>query len=124
MSRSFSSTDKSHKIPYPYLLFLSCNLKTTGMTALARLEKDFTENVMGYSALGIVLSTCLGSIAIFQILNFGHGLINMALVLLCVSICTMHNAAILTVQKPTMIFKLLMASTIINSLVILTSLFI
>lgn len=94
------------------------------MTALARLEKDFTENVMGYSALGIVLSTCLGSIAIFQILNFGHGLINMALVLLCVSICTMHNAAILTVQKPTMIFKLLMASTIINGLVIFTSLFI
>tara|TARA_A100000171_G_C2140629_1_gene155977 strand:- start:6958 stop:7242 length:285 start_codon:yes stop_codon:yes gene_type:complete len=94
------------------------------MTALARLEKDFTENVMGYSALGIVLSTCVGSIAIFQILNFGHGVLNMALVLVCVAVCSLHNAAILTVQKPTLIFKLLMASVLINSFVIVTSLFI
>tara|TARA_R100000935_G_scaffold15425_2_gene30845 strand:- start:62305 stop:62589 length:285 start_codon:yes stop_codon:yes gene_type:complete len=94
------------------------------MTALARLEKDFTENVMGYSALGIVLSTCVGSIAIFQILNFGHGVLNMALVLVCVAVCSLHNAAILTVQKPTLIFKLLMASVLINSFVIVISLFI
>ena len=94
------------------------------MTALARLEKDFTENVMGYSALGIVLSTCVGSIAIFQILNFGHGVLNMALVLVCVAVCSLHNAAILTVQKPTLIFKLLMASVLINSFVIEISLFI
>lgn len=94
------------------------------MTALVRLEKDFKENVMGYSALGIILSTCLGSIAILQILKFGHGLLYMALVMLCVTICTMHNAAILTVQKPALIFKLLVASTLINGLVIIATLFI
>ncbi|NND87885.1 MAG: hypothetical protein HKM28_01410 [Flavobacteriaceae bacterium] len=94
------------------------------MTALTKLEKDFTNNVMGYSALGIILSTSLGSIAIFQILNFGYEFKHMALVMLCVSICTAHNAAILTVQKPKLIFQLLVASTLINSIVILISLFV
>ena len=94
------------------------------MTTFAKLEKDFTENVMGYSVLGIILSTCLGSIAIYQILKFGNGFLNMALVMLCVTICSMHNAAILTVQKPILIYRLLTASIIINGLIILTSLFI
>lgn len=94
------------------------------MKTLAKLETDFTKNVMGYSALGTILSTCLGSIAIFQILNFGYGFVNMAIVMICVAICTMHNAAILTVQKPAIIFKLLIASTIINSLIIFISLFV
>ena len=93
------------------------------MTTFAQLEKDFTNNVMGYSALGIILSTCLGSIASMQILSFGHGFWHMALVMLCVGICTAHNAAILTVQKPKLIFKLLVGSTIFNTLVILVSLF-
>lgn len=91
------------------------------MNALANLEKDFTKNVMGYSALGIILSTCLGSIAILQTLSFGYGFLQMAIVLLVVAICSMHNAAILTVQKPKLIFKLLVASTVLNTLIIVTS---
>ncbi len=93
------------------------------MTALTRLEKDFTANVMGYSALGIILSTCLGSIAIMQILSFGNGPLQLALVMVCVGICSIHNAAILTVQKAGFIFKLLLASIAINSIIILISLF-
>ena len=89
------------------------------MTALAKLENDFTKNVMGYSALGIILSTCLGSIAVMGTLMHGNGLIQMSVVLLVVIICSMHNAAILTLQKPSLIFKLLVTSTIINSLIIL-----
>ena len=92
------------------------------MTTLAKFEKDFTTNVMGYSALGIILSTCLGAVAILQILQYGHGILHLTLVMICVAICSMHNAAILTVQKPVTIFKLLLASTFINTMVILVSL--
>lgn len=93
------------------------------MTALTRLERDFTQNIMGYSALGIILSTCLGSIAIMQILSFGNGPFQLSLVMVCVAICSIHNAAILTVQKAAFIFKLLLASIAINSIIILISLF-
>ncbi len=93
------------------------------MTTLGKLEKDFTKNIMGYSAMGIVLSTCLGSIAIMQILTFGYGFLQMTLVMICLMICTLHNAAIISVQKPQLIFKLLVTSVIINTLVLFISLF-
>lgn len=94
------------------------------MNTLANLEKDFSNNVMGYSALGIILSTCLGSIAVMQTLTYGYGMFQMAIVLFTVMICSAHNAAILTVQKPSMIFKLLVASTISSVLIIIASLII
>jgi hypothetical protein len=89
------------------------------MTAITKLQNDFTQNVMGYSAAGIILSTCLGSIAVMAALTHGNGLIPMLLVLTTISICSIHNAAILTLQKPALIFKLLIASVIINTLIII-----
>ncbi|HIB47151.1 MAG TPA: hypothetical protein EYO35_02480 [Flavobacteriaceae bacterium] len=91
------------------------------MTLLANLEKDFTKNIMGYSTMGIIISTCLGSIAIMQTLTFGNGFLQMAIVMLCVAICSAHNAAILTLQNPKLIFKLLGASVVLNTLVIIIS---
>ena len=93
------------------------------MSAITQLEKDFTKNSLGYSALGIILSTCIGSVAIFQILQFGHSFWYMAAVLLCVTICSLHNAAILTVQAPKLIFRLLVLSVLVNSLIIILSMF-
>ncbi len=94
------------------------------MTTLAKFEQDFTENIMGYSAIGIIVSTCLGGFAIMQTLSYGHGWWQMLVVMISVILCTTHNAAILTVQKPKMILNLLIASSIVNSLIILASLFI
>ena len=89
------------------------------MTALANLQKDFIKNVSGYSSLGIVLSTCLGGLAILASLSMVDGLFAMALVLLSVIVCSVHNAAILTLQKPILIFRLLIISVVINGLIIL-----
>lgn len=92
------------------------------MNTYANLKRDFVNNISGYSAIGIILSTCLGSIAIMQALSFGNGFFSMLLVFITVAICSAHNAAILTVQKPILIFRLLVASTIINSSIIIGSL--
>ncbi|NKI32498.1 hypothetical protein [Croceivirga thetidis] len=89
------------------------------MKALANIQRDFTQNISGYSSLGIVLSTCLGSIAIFQALTLDNRLLSMLLVLACVAICSIHNASILTVQKPIVIYRLLVTSVVFNLLVIL-----
>ena len=91
------------------------------MSAISKLERDFTQNVIGYSAIGIILSTCLGSFAVMQVLSHGNGHLQMTVVMLCVIMCTTYNAAILTVQKPKFIFKLLIASTIFNTLVFIIS---
>lgn len=94
------------------------------MTTLARIEDDFTHNVIGYSAIGIIISTCLGSFAVMQTLTYGNGFLQMVIVMVTVMICSIHNAAILTIQKPKMILKLLVASILINSLIIFVSLFV
>ena len=89
------------------------------MATLVNIKNDFIQNITGYSSLGIILSTCLGSIAVLLVLSMSNGLLPMALVLLSVAVCSIHNAAILTVQKPIVIFRLLVASTLINSLIVL-----
>lgn len=92
------------------------------MNSFTKFQNEYTQNSMGYSALGIILSTCLGSVAVFSVLHFGHGLAQMLLVMVSVILCSLHNAAILTVQKPTLILKLLLASIILNVSIITGSL--
>lgn len=92
-------------------------LNQNNMSALSKLQQDFTQNVIGYSAIGIILSTCLGSFAVMQVLAHGNGILTMTITMLCVIMCTTYNAAILTVQKPKLIFQLLIASSIFNTLV-------
>ena len=87
------------------------------MTAFAKLQHDYTNNIIGYSAIGIIASTCVGSLAVMATLMHGNGFIQMFFVFLTVAICSAHNAAILTLQKPSLIFKLLIASLLINFLI-------
>jgi len=89
----------------------------------AKLQQDYTKNVIGYSALGIILSTCIGSIAILRLLMGGTQVIDVLLIGLVVSVCSAHNLAILTVQKPVFIFRLLVLSTVISTLIITATLF-
>lgn len=83
-----------------------------------QLTQEFNKNALGYSALGIILSTCIGSVAIYTTLMHGNGFVPMFFVLLSVLTCNAHNAAILTVQKPKTIFNLLVLSVAVNALII------
>ena len=84
------------------------------MTLYSKLHKDFAENFIGNTALAIIASTCIGSIAVLFILMNGHGFAQMAMVFVTVVVCSIHNAAILTVQKPKLIFNLLIVSVVTN----------
>lgn len=92
------------------------------MTTYSQLSKEFTKNSIGYSTLGIILSTCLGSIAIMTTLMNGHDFMQMFIVFLTVVVCSLHNASILTVQKPSLIFDLLVTSTLVNVFIIVGNL--
>ncbi|MEM0933376.1 MAG: hypothetical protein AAF575_01750 [Bacteroidota bacterium] len=91
------------------------------MALLSNIQKDFIKNSNGYASLGIVLSTCLGGVAILYAFGLNDLRISMFLAMVTVIVCSMHNAAILTVQKPLMIYRLLVASTVINILIIIGS---
>lgn len=92
------------------------------MTLYNKLSLDFTENFIGNTALAMIVSTCIGSIAVMFTLMNGHGVAQMAMVFATVIVCSLHNASILTLQKPKMVFNLLMLSILVNTLLILGNL--
>lgn len=83
-----------------------------------KINTDWNENFIGYSALAIILSTCVGSIAVMTTMMQGTGVSQMIQLILVVSACSAHNASILTVQKPSIVLKLLVLSVIVSVLVI------
>ena len=91
------------------------------MTLYAKLNQDFSKNYMANSSLGIILSTCIGSIAVMTTLMNGNGILQMFLVLISVIICSLHNASILTLQKAELVFNLLLISTLVNTVIILVN---
>ena len=89
------------------------------MNALySKISIDWNENFIGYSALAIILSTCLGSIAVMTTMMQGNGFSQMTQVFFVVAACSAHNASILTVQKPNLVLNLLITSVGVSLLTI------
>lgn len=91
-------------------------------TLYTRINEDWKENFIGYSAIAIIASTCLGSFGIMTSMMNGSGAFQIICVFLVVSACSVHNASILTVQKPKTVLNLLIASLSISATVILINL--
>ena len=86
-------------------------------TYYQKIEKEWNTNFLGYSAMAIILSTCIGSVAIMTSVMQGNGFFQMFQVFLVVVACSIHNASILTVQKPSFVLKALIASVATSFLV-------
>lgn len=93
-------------------------------TLYARINEDWNTNFIGYSAMAIIVSTCMGSFGIMSAMMYGSGMFQYISVFMVVAACSIHNASILTVQKPTTVLNLLIASIIISTLVMLVHFFI
>ncbi|MCH2489386.1 MAG: hypothetical protein MK211_04485 [Flavobacteriales bacterium] len=87
-------------------------------TLYAKIDSDWNEHFIGYSALAIILSTCVGSMAVMTTLMQGNGIAQMFQLFLVVAACSAHNASILTVQKPSLVLKLLILS-LVTSIVVM-----
>lgn len=92
------------------------------MKLYQRLFEDFKEMYLGYAALAIILSSCLGSVAAMFVLMQGHGLINMIQLFLVVAVCMGFNATILAQLKPKLVFNSLILSLAVSSLLIVVNL--
>lgn len=68
---------------------------------------DFEEMPLGYSTIGIIASSCLGSVAAMLILMKGHGFLDMLQLFAVVSVCMGFNAVILAQFKPKIILNAL-----------------
>ncbi len=87
----------------------------------SRLLKDFKEMYMAYIPLMIILSSCLGSIAAMYILMQERSFAQMIQLWVCVILCMFFNASILAQMKPKLVFNLLIASLLTNSILVIVN---
>ena len=83
------------------------------------LYKDFEGLFVGYSAVAMILSSCLGSAAAMVILMNGHDFVQMFQLFLVVVVCLVYNAAIFAQMKPKFVFNTLIFSLLVSSILLL-----
>ena len=92
------------------------------MKLYQNLLEDFKEMYLGYAALAIILSSCLGSVAAMFVLMKGHGVVNMTELFLVVAVCMGFNATVLAQLKPKWVFNSLILSLVVSTLLIVINL--
>ncbi len=80
---------------------------------------EFERNMSGYAAIFIIAQSCLGSIAALYILIKGVAPIQMVQLFLVTIACMGFNAAVLSQQKPKVIFNLFIISVLLSTLVLI-----
>lgn len=77
----------------------------------------FAKGNFGSYAISILAQSAIGGIAAMAILQHGNGLLQMTQLLLVVIACITFNGAIISVQKPKVIFNILLVSAILCILI-------
>ncbi len=80
---------------------------------------DFTRDFYAGASTGIILSSCLGSIAAMLVLMNGHALAEMIQLGLIVVVCMWFNASVLAQLKAKFVFNSLIFSLLVSTTFIL-----
>lgn len=83
------------------------------------LYKDFEELYVGYSAVAIILSTCLGAAAAMVILMNGHDLLQMFQLFVVVAVCMTYMVTVLAQLKAKFVFNTLILSLVVSTVLLL-----
>ena len=80
---------------------------------------EFTRDFYAGASTGIILSSCLGSIAAMLVLMNGHALAEMIQLGLIVVVCMWFNASVLAQLKAKFVFNSLIFSLLVSTTFIL-----
>ncbi len=83
------------------------------------LLKDFEELYVGYSAVAIILSTCLGAAAAMVILMNGHDLIQMLQLFVVVAVCMIYMVTVLAQLSTKFVFNSLIVSLVTSTILLI-----
>ena len=89
------------------------------MTRYQKTLEDFKKGYLGFATLAIIGQSCLGSAAAMYVLKNGTSLFQMIQLALIVLACMFVNGAVLSQQKPKLVFNLILASVIASIVMIL-----
>jgi len=84
---------------------------------------DFERDYFAGATTGILVSSCMGSIAAMLILMTGHGVMEMIQLGLVVVVCMWYNASVLAQLKAKFVFHSLIVSLLVSTFFILFNIF-
>lgn len=82
------------------------------------LYRDFEELFVGYSALAIILSACLGAASGMVILMNGHDLMQMSQLFLVTVGCMAYLVSVLAQMRPKFVFNILALSLLTSTILL------
>lgn len=88
------------------------------MKVYQNLLADFEKTYYAYMTAGIIVSSCVGSIAAMMVLMQGHGLVNMIELFLVVVMCMGYNATVLAQLKPKTVLNTFILSMVVSLVLI------
>lgn len=89
------------------------------MTIYQKQLSEFTQDFYAGATTGVLVSSCLGSIAAMLILMNGHTAIDMIQLGLVVVVCMWYNASVLAQLKAKFVFNSLITSILLSTTFIL-----
>lgn len=94
------------------------------MTLYQKTFQEFQNGYMGFTTLAVIGQSCLGGAAAMYILQNGISFFQMFQLALVVIACSFVNGAILSQQKPKLVFNLIITSVVISIAAIILNNFI
>ncbi|MGB8703697.1 MAG: hypothetical protein WCD31_01575 [Gillisia sp.] len=85
--------------------------------------EEFTTDFYAGATTGIIVSSCLGSVAAMMILMGGTSLVHMIELSLVVIVCMWYNASVMAQLKSKFVFNSLIFSLLLSSIFIVVNLF-
>jgi len=92
------------------------------MTIYQKQLSEFKQDFYAGATTGILVSSCLGSVAAMLILMNGHTAIDMIQLGLVVVVCMWYNASVLAQLKAKFVFNSLITSILLSTTFILVNL--
>ena len=83
------------------------------------LYKDFEDLYVGYSAVAIILSTCLGAAAAMVILMNGHDVVQMLQLFVVVAVCMVYMVTVLAQLSAKFVFNSLIVSLVTSTILLI-----
>lgn len=84
-----------------------------------RLYKDFEDLFVGYSAVAIILTTCVGAAAAMVILMNGHDFMQMLQLFVVLVGAMTYLVSVLAQMKPKFVFNSLILSLVLSGILLL-----
>ena len=81
--------------------------------------EEFKQGIIGYATIGILVQSCISSMAVMFILQNGHSYLHMLQIFIMAILSLSFNGAVLSQQKPKIIFNIFLITVTVALLLLI-----